>query len=170
MRHVVSTFAAILLMLVSDTVLLHAQDTSVSELESTFLKNVRQVTSSFVKAGEGYFSPDGKRIVYQAITKDYPFYQIYTQSLEDGRPRLVSTGRGRTTCSFFTSDGKNILFASSHLDPEMTTTEEAEIKQREEDRKNGVRRRYSWPFDPHTEMFVATPKGKIVKQLTNTEG
>ena len=109
MRHVVSTFAAILLMLVSDTVLLHAQDTSVSELESTFLKNVRQVTSSFVKAGEGYFSPDGKRIVYQAITKDYPFYQIYTQSLEDGRPRLVSTGRGRTTCSFFTSDGKNIL-------------------------------------------------------------
>ena len=170
MRHVVSTFAAILLMLVSDTVLLHAQDTSVSELESTFLKNVRQVTSSFVKAGEGYFSPDGKRIVYQAITKDYPFYQIYTQSLEDGRPRLVSTGRGRTTCSFFTSDVKNILFASSHLDPEMTTTEEAEIKQQEEDRKNGVRRRYSWPFDPHTEMFVATPKGKIVKRLTNTEG
>ena len=170
MRHVVSTFAAILLTLVSDTVLLHAQDTSVSELESTFLKNVRQVTSSFVKAGEGYFSPDGKRIVYQAITKDYPFYQIYTQSLEDGRPRLVSTGRGRTTCSFFTSDGKNILFASSHLDPEMTTTEEAEIKQQEEDRKNGVRRRYSWPFDPHTEMFVATPKGKIVKRLTNIEG
>ena len=123
MRHIVSTFVASLIMLVSDTGLLRAQDVSISEIEAGFLKNVRQVTSSFVKAGEGYFSPDGKRIVYQAITKDYPFYQIYIQSLEGGRPRLVSTGRGRTTCSYFTVDGKNILFASSHLDPEMTTTE-----------------------------------------------
>ncbi len=149
---------------------LWGQDAPVSELESGYLKNVRQVTSSFVKAGEGYFSPDGKRIVYQAITKDYPFYQIYSQPLEGGRPRLVSTGRGRTTCSYFSVDGKHILFASSHLDPEMTATEEAEIKQQEEDRKNGVRRRYSWPFDPNTEMFVATPKGKIIKRLTNAEG
>ena len=94
MRHIVSTFVASLIMLVSDTGLLRAQDVSISEIEAGFLKNVRQLTSSFVKAGEGYFSPDGKRIVYQAITKDYPFYQIYIQSLEGGRPRLVSTGRG----------------------------------------------------------------------------
>ena len=149
---------------------LWGQDAPVSELESGYFKNVRQVTSSFVKAGEGYFSPDGTKIVYQAITKDYPFYQIYTQPLTGGRPRLVSTGRGRTTCSYFSVDGKHILFASSHLDPEMTATEEAEIKQQEEDRKNGVRRRYSWPFDTNTEMFVATPEGKIVKRLTNVEG
>ena len=110
---------------------LWGQDAPVSELESGYFKNVRRVTSSFVKAGEGYFSPDGTKIVYQAITKDYPFYQIYLQPLTGGRPRLVSTGRGRATCSYFSVDGKHILFASSHLDPEMTATEKAEIKQQE---------------------------------------
>ena len=35
-------------------------------VESKYLKNVRQVTSGFAKAGEGYFSPDGKNIIYQA--------------------------------------------------------------------------------------------------------
>jgi hypothetical protein len=54
-----------------------ASDTGVS-IETTYLKNIRQVTSGFVKAGEGYFSPDATQIIYQAITKDYPFYQIYT--------------------------------------------------------------------------------------------
>lgn len=170
MGHFLSVTTAIVLTAVLSGRSLEAQDPPVSALESTYLKNVRQVTSSFVKAGEGYFSPDGKRIVYQAITEDYPFYQIYTQPLSGGRSRLVSTGRGRTTCSYFTVDGKNILFASSHLDPQMTETEKAEIKQQQEDRKNGVRRRYSWPFDPHTEMFVATPEGKIIKRLTEAEG
>src|SRR4051794_41560341 len=91
---------------------INAQDS----IEGKFLTNIRQVTSGFVKAGEGYFSPDGKQIVYQAQPLDYPFYQIYTQSLAGGRPKRISTGRGRTTCSYFSPDGKRILFASSHLD------------------------------------------------------
>ena len=62
-------------------------------VESTYLKNVRQVTSGFAKAGEGYFSPDGKKIIYQAVREGYPFYQIYTQPLKGGTPRLLSTGR-----------------------------------------------------------------------------
>src|SRR3954453_9010358 len=95
-------------------------------VEVKFLTNVRQVTSGFVKAGEGYFSPDGQQIVYQAQPLDYPFYQIYTQPLGGTgilpvsgavRPKRISTGRGRTTCSYFSPDGKRILFASSHLDP-----------------------------------------------------
>ncbi len=86
---------------------------------------MRQVTSGFLKAGEGYFSPDGKQIVYQAVSTDYPFYQIYTQPLQAAgapfpTPKLISTGRGRTTCAYFSPDGKKILFASSHLDPDMS--------------------------------------------------
>src|SRR5262249_3375264 len=77
-------------------------------LEAKFLGNARQVTHALPRAGEGYFSPDGKSIVYQAYPVGYPFYQIYTQSLEKGEPRLVSTGRGRTTCSYFSPDGKTI--------------------------------------------------------------
>ncbi len=75
------------------------------------------------RAGEGYFSPDGKLVVYQAYPVGYPFYQIYVQPLDDRTPRLVSTGRGRTTCSYFAPDGKSILFASSHTDPHVDITE-----------------------------------------------
>src|SRR5688572_26657133 len=74
-----------------------AEDTA----EAKYLSNVRQATSGMQKAGEGYFSPDGKSIIYQAVPLDYMFYQIYTQPLAGGRPKLLSTGRGRTTCSYF---------------------------------------------------------------------
>src|SRR5687767_7790466 len=97
-------------------------------VEGKFLINIRQVTSGFVKAGEGYFSPDGQQIVYQAQPLDYPFYQIYTQPLSGGQPKRISTGRGRTTCSYFSPDSQRILFASSHLDPKLDETEAAERK------------------------------------------
>src|SRR6478736_3615862 len=99
--------------------------------EGKFLFNIRQVTSGFVKAGEGYFSPDGKQIVYQAQPLDYPFYQIYTQPLNVGRsgperpaptkdskssavlpaevaarPKRISTFRVRKVCSYFSPDGQ----------------------------------------------------------------
>jgi Tol biopolymer transport system component len=125
-----------------------------------------------VKAGEGYFSPDGKQIVYQAQPLDYPFYQIYRQPLGEStaHPVRISTGRGRTTCSYFSPDGKKILFASSHQDPKIDETEEAERKQQAADKAAGVRRRYKWDFDPHTDMYEADLDGKILKQLTDAKG
>jgi Tol biopolymer transport system component len=139
-------------------------------IEPRCLANIRQVTSGLVKAGEGYFSPDGQTIVYQAQPLDYPFYQIYTQPLAGGRPKRISTGRGRTTCSYFSPDGKRILFASSHLDSKLDETEAAERKQQEADKKAGVRRRYKWDFDPYTDLFEADLDGNILRQLTNTPG
>ena len=58
-----------------------------SALEAKYVANVRQVTHGLPRAGEGYFSRDSKSIVYQAYPVGYPFYQIYTQSLEKGDPR-----------------------------------------------------------------------------------
>jgi len=124
----------------------------------------------FVKAGEGYFSPDGTAIIYQAQPLDYPFYQIYTQKLAGGRPTQISTGRGRTTCSYFSPDGQKILFASSHLDPGLSETEAKERKQQEDDAKSGKRRRYSWDFDPHYDLFEANLEGKILRRLTDAKG
>ena len=146
-----------------------------SPLESKYLKNVRQVTKTaaeggFTKAGEGYFSPDGTEIVYQAVPKDYMFYQIFRQPLAGGEPKLISTGRGRTTCSFFTRDAQGILFASSHKDPQIDATEAAEKKQLAEDAASGKRRRYSWDFDPWTDIYVGDRDGKNLKQLTTEKG
>jgi Tol biopolymer transport system component len=153
---------------------LSAQDAK----EDRFLSNIRQVTSGFVKAGEGYFSPDGRTIVYQAQPLDYPFYQIFTQPLggtgtlpvAGGSPKRISTGRGRTTCAYFSTDGSRILFASSHLDPKLDDTEAAERRQQEEDRKANVRRRYKWDFDSHMELFEADLSGKILRRLTESPG
>lgn len=138
--------------------------------ESKYLSNVRQVTRGMTKAGEGYFSPDGRQIVYQAVPPDYVFYQIYTQPLSGGEPKRISTGRGRTTCSYFSPDGERILFASSHLDPHLDKTEADERKLLEEEKAKGIRRRYRWDFDPHMDLFEADLSGKILRQLTTQLG
>jgi TolB protein len=139
-------------------------------IEGRCLSNIRQVTSGMVKAGEGYFSPDGRTIIYQAQPLDYPFYQIFTQPLSGGRPKLISTGRGRTTCSYFSPDGQRVLFASSHSDPNLAATEESERRQQAEDKAAGVRRRYKWDFDPHTDIYEADLDGRIRRQLTKEKG
>src|SRR6185295_20014843 len=115
----------------------------------------------------GYFSPDGGSIIYQAVPPGYPFYQIYEQRLNDGEPKRVSTGRGRTTCAYFHPNGKSIIFASSHLDPQLLQTEEQARRQQEADRKSGVRRRYNWDFDPYMDIFAADLDGTHLRPLTD---
>src|SRR6478735_9303671 len=129
--------------------------------EADHLTNIKQVTTDFVRAGEGYFSPDGRQVIYQAEEKDTgnPFYQIFIQDLATGRRHRVSPGVGKTTCSFFRPDGKKIIFASTHEDPDAAKKYEPEYKQREEDKKAGRRRRYQWDFDPFMDIFEADPDG-----------
>ena len=151
-----------------------------SPLERRFLAPPVQVTLGMPKAGEGYFSPDARRICYQAVPTDYPFYQIFVQPFDAAAPRptapvRISTGRGRTTCSWFSPDGTRLLFASSHLDPQLDATESAARSQAEEDRKTGRRRRYQWDFDPHTDIFTTTLAGEdsaagSLVQLTHEPG
>jgi TolB protein len=141
-----------------------------SSIESRYLSNIRQVTDGFVKAGEGYFSPDQETIIYQAVTAEYPFYQIYTQPFVGGRPRLVSNGKGRTTCSYFSPDGRHIIYASSHLDPHLDQTEADERKRQAEDAATGRRRRYDWVFDQYMDIFRADPDGSNLVRLTDAPG
>ena len=136
------------------------------EGEAKHLANIRQVTFGLPRAGEGYFSPDGTYIVYQAFPVGYPFYQIYVQALDERVPRRVSPGRGRTTCAYFTRDGESILFASAHTHPEI----EAEEKRARDLAAEGGRRRYEWDFDPHMDIYVANFDGTGLTQLTDTPG
>lgn len=139
-----------------------------SSNEAQHLANIRQVTTALPRAGEGYFSPSGEWIVYQAYPVGYPFYQIYVQQLSDSTrtPRLLSTGRGRTTCAYFTPDGKQILFASSHTDPAI---EQTELAARLEAAKGG-RPRYKWDFDPHMDLYRVNFDGTGLVRLTDSPG
>ena len=87
-----------------------------------------------------------------------------------GKFRRVSPGVGKTTCSYFSPDGKKIIFASSHLDPDAKKHYAAEYQRREEERQAGKRRRYVWDFDPHMDIFEANPDGTGLKRLTDAKG
>jgi TolB protein len=142
------------------------------EAESPYLKNVKQLTFDFARAGEGYFAPDGKKIIYQAEEKNTgnPFYQIFVQDLASGSFRRISPGVGRTTCAYFAPSGKKVIFASSHEDPDAKKHYEAEYQLREEERKTRTRRKYQWDFDPYMEIYEADPDGANLKNLTNSKG
>lgn len=134
--------------------------------EGKFLSNVKQITfdtMGFTKAGEAYFSPDAKSIIFQAVPKKEGIgeddYQIYTLDLGLQSPKMVSTGKGACTCAFFRPDGKKIIFASSHLDPDVDKPKPP---------KQG--RGYEWNFSPHMEIFEADLDGSNLKRLTNAEG
>src|SRR5271154_1918512 len=70
--------------------------------ESDFLTRIRRLTVEGKRAGEGYWSPDGKRLVFQSEREPgNPFYQIYVLDLATGDTKRISTGLGKTTCAFF---------------------------------------------------------------------
>ena len=147
-----------------------------SDYENKFLSEPVRMTSGLKKAGEGYFADDMSRICYQGIPSDKPFYQIFIQPFLPSAPRIsepirISTGQGRTTCAWFSPDGKKLLFASSHLDPKVEETEAKAMAQIREDARTGRRRRYQWDFDPHMDLFIADlERASPLKQLTDSPG
>jgi TolB protein len=139
-----------------------------SAAEAQHLKNIKQLTFDFVRAGEGYFSPDGKSMIYQAEEKGTgnPFYQIFVQTLDGGRYTKISPGGGRTTCPFFRPDGKKVIFASGHTHPTLDKEYKDELARRDDEKQTGKRRKYSWDFDPHVKIYEANPDGSELKCLT----
>ncbi|MBI5707372.1 MAG: PD40 domain-containing protein [Armatimonadetes bacterium] len=77
------------------------------------LRNVRQLTFGGQNA-EAYWSFDGKQIVYQTRQPEWPDEQIVVMNADGSGKRLLSTGLGRCTCSYFTPDGKWLYFSSTH--------------------------------------------------------
>jgi len=135
--------------------------------ESQFLSNTRQLIFEGKRSGEGYFSPDGKALIFQSEREpDNPFYQIYLLDLESGDSHRVSPGTGKTTCAFFRPGTDEVLFASTHLDPEAKTEQKAEL----DFRASGKQRRYSWDYDEHMDIFTARRDGSKIKRLTSTPG
>jgi Tol biopolymer transport system component len=135
--------------------------------EAQFLKNIRQLTFEGQRSGEGYFSPDGKALIFQSEREPgNPFFQIYILDLETGDSHRVSPGIGKTTCPYFRPGTNEVLFASTHLDPEA----EAKQKQEYELRAAGKKRRYAWDYDEYMDIFTAWRDGSHLKQLTNAVG
>ena len=150
----------------AEPVLLRVAETTDSD-ESRFLSRVRRLTVEGRRAGEGYFSPDGREMVFQSEREPgNPFFQIYLLSFETGETRRISPGTGKTTCAFISPKGGRILFASTHLDPRSL-----ELQQEELDfRASGQERRYEWDYDPAMDIFEADRATGEFTRLTDARG
>jgi Tol biopolymer transport system component len=141
---------------------LHAQSG-----EATFLSRVRRLTVEGRRAGEGYWSADGSRLVFQSEREPgNPFYQIYLMNLQTGDTSRVSPGLGKTTCAFIHPTTGDVLFASTHHDPRSKQQQDEELAFR----ASGKERRYSWDYDPEMELYVRNAQSGTLRRLTNARG
>jgi TolB protein len=135
--------------------------------EEHHLKNIRQLTFGGDNA-EAYWSFDSKSLVFQRtnIKEGIPCDQIFFGKVpqkagETFSYKLISTGKGRTTCPFFTKDGKHIIYASTHLGGDACPPVPDRSK---------YGNKYIWPLYESYDIFMADLDGKIVKQLTHSKG
>ncbi len=155
------------LFLVACTAALPASRAQDAAKEAQFLTHTRQLLYEGRRSGEGYFSADGKFMVFQSEREaDNPFYQIYLLNLESGDVSRVSPGTGKTTCAFLRPGSDDVLFASTHVDPEALAKQKTEL----DFRATGKSRRYAWDYDDRMELFVSKRDGSNVRRLTDAPG
>jgi TolB protein len=129
------------------------------------LKNIRQLTRGGDNA-EAYFSVDGRFASFQSnnaawgVRCDQIFNLDINKAATDSlyRPPMISTGKGRTTCSYYLKDGKHILYASTHEDDSLCPP------------VTHVPGKYLWAVYSSFDIYVADLSGKIVRKLTDSPG
>ncbi len=126
------------------------------------LRNVRQLTFGGTNA-EAYFSADDKSLIFMHQGEGVPCDQMFTMPVDtpDGKPahpKLVSTGKGRTTCGYFYPAGDRILFSSTH-------ESSSECPPRPD-----YSRGYVWPIYSSYDIYTAKPDGSDLHRLTNSPG
>jgi Tol biopolymer transport system component len=141
-------------------------DTVLSYPAERHLKNIKQLSFGGDNA-EAYFSTDGRKLVFQSNNKvwgnncDQIYFMNWSKSnLRVAPPKMVSTGKGRTTCAYFMPGNRTILYASTHLAGDSCPP----VPERRTDGK------YVWPVYDSYDIFVSDLTGRIVHQLTNTRG
>jgi TolB protein len=132
--------------------------------EEKHLKNMRQLTFGGNNA-EAYWSFSGDKLIFQSDNRNWgvgcdQIFVMDTKAEADStKKKRISTGKGRTTCSFFMPGDKTILYGSTHH--HMNDCPPVPVKE------GG---KYVWPIYPEYDIFVADLDGNIMKQLTDVAG
>ncbi|HEX3086786.1 MAG TPA: hypothetical protein VHP99_19770, partial [Pyrinomonadaceae bacterium] len=104
------------------------------------------------------FSPDGNKLIFQSTREGHGCDQIYTMNIDGSDVKMISNGDGRTTCSYFFPDGKQILYSSTHLGGKQCPP------------RPDFSQGYVWAVYDSFDIFTANPDGSDLKQLTTTSG
>jgi len=124
----------------------------------THLKDIRQLTFGGENA-EAYFSPDGKKLIYQSTPERGGCDQQFILDLGTGESKMVSSGKGRTTCGYFSYPaGDRILYASTEAADESCPPPP--------DRSRG----YIWGVYSSFDIYTAKADGSEKKRITTTPG
>lgn len=121
------------------------------------ISNLKQLTSGGQNA-EAYWSPDGKKLIFQSTRDEHECDQQYIMNADGSDVHMVSTGKGVTTCGYFLADNKHIVYASTH--------ESGAACPPRADRSKG----YVWAVYAGFEIYLANLDGKIEKKLTDSPG
>ncbi|HKK07513.1 MAG TPA: hypothetical protein VKA44_01365 [Gemmatimonadota bacterium] len=120
------------------------------------LADLRMLTFEGQNA-EAYFSPDDRRLIFQATPRGAGCDQIYVMDVDGRGRRRISSGSGRTTCAYFFPDGSRILYAT-------TERSSPECPPRPD-----YGRGYVWPLYEY-DIVTADPDGTDVRLLTGEPG
>jgi TolB protein len=120
------------------------------------LRNMRQLTFGGENA-EAYFSFDGTKLIFQSTRDGRQCDQIYMMNLDGSALRMISTGKGRTTCGYFLKDGKHFIYSSTHLADERCPP------------KPDFSKGYVWAIHGGFDLFLSDYEKNLV-QLTRTSG
>jgi len=123
------------------------------------LTAIRQLTRAAGENAEAYWSSSGRELIFQSSRPPYGCDQIYRMPIDgSGEATLVSTGKGRTTCSYFYPGDQRVLFSSTHL--------AADSCPPAPDHSQG----YVWALYEGYDVFTAKPDGSDLQQLTKSPG
>lgn len=134
--------------------------------QEVHFSHLQQLTNGGDNA-EAYWSFDDTKLTLQATNENWDAQcdQIFMYDLSESRPidykpPMISTGNGRTTCSFFMGDNEHILYASTH---------EADVNcpPSPERRPDGL---YVWPIYDSFDIYVSDLNGNVVNKLTDEPG
>ena len=120
------------------------------------LTDIRQLTFGGENA-EAYWAPDGRELLLQSAHPPFACDQIFRLPIDrPGEMTLVSTGKGRTTCSYFSfPEGDRILYASTHAASEACPAAPSQAEG------------YVWPIYPEYELYSAKPDGSDLRRMTD---
>ncbi len=130
---------------------------SLAAQTSAHLSNPRQLTHGGQNA-EAYWSPDGSKLVFQSTRDDLQCDQIFVMNADGSDVRMVSTGKGVTTCGYFLADGKSIVYASTHASGDACPARP--------DRSQG----YVWAVYPTFDIYRTDVNGAKPVRLTDAWG
>src|SRR5579871_7009497 len=80
--------------------------------QTVHLSNLKQLTHGGQNA-EAYWAPDGKRLIFQSTRDGNECDQEYIMNADGSDVHMVSSGKGVTTCGYFLSDNKHIIYATT---------------------------------------------------------